>query len=82
MATIYKQTLNNGHKHYTEWQNIKDLEAQKTTGPKSGETVWNYIATSVHLSNYICKSSIKLMPEVLFASTVKGWVLIYDNHMW
>ena len=22
------------------------------------------------------------MPEVLFASTVKGWVLIYDNYMW
>ena len=47
------------------------------------ETVWNYIATSVHLSNYIGKSSIELIPEVLFASKVKGWVnLFYDNHMW
>ena len=49
MAMVYKRSLNNGHKRYTKWQDIKDLEAQKTTGPKSVETVWNYIATSVHL---------------------------------
>ena len=49
MAMVYKRSLNNGHKCYTKWQDIKDLEAQKTTGPKSVETVWNYIATSVHL---------------------------------
>ena len=42
-------SLNNGHKRYTKWQDIKDLETQKTTGLKSAETVWNYIATSVHL---------------------------------
>ena len=49
MAAVYKQSLNNGHKRYTKWQDIKDLETQKTTGPKSVETVWNYIATSVTL---------------------------------
>ena len=49
MAAVYKRSLNNGHKRYTKWQDIKDLEAQKTTGGKTAETVWNYIATSVHL---------------------------------
>ena len=29
--------------------NLNYQKAQKTTGPKSVETVWNYIATSVHL---------------------------------
>ena len=49
MAAVYKRSLNNGHKRYTKWQDIKDLETQKTTSPKSVETVWNYIATSVPL---------------------------------
>ena len=54
MAMVYKQSLNNGHKCYTKRRDISDLELKlpvslKTTGPKSVETVWNYIATSVHL---------------------------------
>ena len=39
MAMVYKRSLNNGHKRYTKWQDIKDLEAQKTTSPKSMEIV-------------------------------------------
>ena len=50
MAAVYKRSLNSGHKRYTKWQDIKDLEAQKTTSPKSVETVWNYIANV-----YTCK---------------------------
>ena len=46
---VQNRSLKNGHKRYTKLQDIKELEAQKATGPKSVETVWNYIATSAHL---------------------------------
>ena len=40
---------------------------------------WNFIKPKIAIAtlvNYMCKSFIKLTPEVLFAGTVKGWVLI------
>ena len=52
MAVVYKRSLNNGHKRCTIWQDIKDLEAQKSIGPKSVETAV-HLYISVHL--YTCK---------------------------
>ena len=40
------------------------------------------ILVQLYSCKIIFKSSIKLISEVLFASIVKGWVLIYYNHLW